>query len=151
MEQIAAYISLLGVFLIARPFSFFASVPQVISPTGRDVATTPSLDSNETMNHLPANHNTVTPAQRTGAVAIALLGVIGGAGAFTTIRWIGKRAHPLISVNYFAVCCTLFSMFAMITVPGVEFLLPRHFMDWCYLIFLGVCGFIMVSLFSRLV
>jgi drug/metabolite transporter (DMT)-like permease len=93
---------------------------------------------------LAADYDSVTPAQRAMAVGIAMLGVFGAAGAYTTIRWIGKRAHPLISVNYFATWCTIVSIVAMFTIPGVGFLLPRYFRDWCYLIFLGVCGFVMV-------
>jgi len=151
MEQVAAYISLLGVVLIARPFSFFDSMFHVIPPTNAEAARTPLFSDHETTHHLVAGHNAVTSAQRAGAVGIAMLGVVGGAGALTTIRWIGKRAHPLVSVNYFAVCCTLVSMFAMATIPGVEFLLPRHVTDWCYLIFLGICGFVMVSSLPRFV
>jgi hypothetical protein len=33
----------------------------------------------------------------------------------------------------------------MIALPDVGFLLPRSLKDWCYLISLGVCGFVMVS------
>lgn len=79
------------------------------------------------------------------AVGIAMIGVLGAAGAFTTIRWIGKRAHPLISVNYFAVWCTIVSVVAMFAMPGVGFLLPNNLKDWCYLVFLGICGFVMVG------
>jgi drug/metabolite transporter (DMT)-like permease len=134
MEQIAAYVSLFGVVIIARPMSLFAflshsdhSTPAESSPNG-----TTGLEH-------------VTPAQRAAAVGVAMLGVIGSAGAYTTLRWIGKRAHPLISVNYFAVWCTIVSIVMMATLPGVGFLLPRSAKDWCYLIFLGICGFVMVT------
>jgi drug/metabolite transporter (DMT)-like permease len=78
-----------------------------------------------------------------------MMGVIGSAGAYTTLRWIGKRAHPLISVNYFATWCTIVSIVMMATLPGVGFLLPRSTKDWCYLIFLGICGFVMVLMPSH--
>ena len=93
---------------------------------------------------MAAEYDAVTPAQRASAVGVALLGVLGAAGAYTTIRWIGKRAHPLISVNYFATWCTVVSIIMMLTLPGVGFLLPRSLTDWYYLVFLGICGFVMV-------
>lgn len=148
MEQIAAYVSLFGVLLIARPASLFAALSQSdeeIPASGGGDALVPV--QNETMasdGRLANDYDSVTPTQRATAVGVALLGVIGAAGAYTTIRWIGRRAHPLISVNYFATWCTIVSLVAMFALPGVGFLLPRSLKDWCYLIFLGVCGFVMV-------
>jgi hypothetical protein len=70
-----------------------------------------------------------------------MLGVIGGCGAMTAIRWIGTRAHPLISVNYFSVWCTIVSLFAVIFVPGVDFRLPTNLVEWGLLASLGGCGY----------
>ncbi|KAH9881717.1 hypothetical protein IAQ61_000444 [Plenodomus lingam] len=147
MEQIAAYISLFGVILIARPFSFFTAISHPI-PSASEDATSPSNTTAVPPDRLAADYDAVTPMQRATAVGIAMLGVVGAAGAYTTIRWIGKRAHPLISVNYFAVWCTLVSIVAMLSLPGVGFLLPRSLKDWCYLVFLGLCGFIMQFLLA---
>jgi drug/metabolite transporter (DMT)-like permease len=145
MEQIAAYISLFGVVLIARPVSLFAALSHSndsIPPAAGDVD---FVHLNATTDHLATEYDAVTPTQRAIAVGVAMLGVLGATGAYTTIRWIGKRAHPLISVNYFAVWCTIVSTVAMFTLPGVGFLLPHSLKDWCYLIFLGICGFVMVK------
>lgn len=60
----------------------------------------------------------------------------------------GKRAHPLLSVNYFCAMCTLVSALAMVLLPGVPFLLPADAKEWSYLIFLGICGFAMQFLLS---
>jgi hypothetical protein len=49
----------------------------------------------------------VTGLQRLGAVGVAIIVAAGAAGAYSTIRKIGKRAHPLISVNYYSVFCTV--------------------------------------------
>ena len=92
--------------------------------------------------------NHVTPAQRLSAVGVALVGVLGAATAYTTIRWIGKRAHPLISVNYFAALTTIVSTVALLAVPGVEFQLPANVRQWVFLIFLGICGFVMQFLLT---
>lgn len=148
MEQIAAYVSLFGVVLIARPVSLFAflshpsgSVPSANGDSDIVIPVNATADGHR----LAAEFDAVTPAQRASAVGVALLGVLGAAGAYTTIRWIGKRAHPLISVNYFATWCTIVSIVMMIALPGVGFLLPRSLIDWTYLIFLGICGFVMVN------
>jgi drug/metabolite transporter (DMT)-like permease len=88
---------------------------------------------------------------------VALLGVIGAAGALTTIRWIGRRAHPLISVNYFSVWCTLVSTVALSTAshlpepftqPDLRFKLPVNLRQWALMFMLGICGFIMQFLLT---
>ncbi|KAF2467067.1 uncharacterized protein BDR25DRAFT_235830 [Lindgomyces ingoldianus] len=152
MEQIAAYVSLFGVVIIARPTSLFSASRNSEAPA-------PSASSNVNFVPTPANttqpsslpagaYDSVTPGQRAGAVGMAMLGVLGAAGAYTTIRWIGKRAHPLISVNYFALWCTIVSIVMMLSLPGVGFLLPSGLKDWCYLFFLGICGFVMQFLLA---
>jgi drug/metabolite transporter (DMT)-like permease len=146
-EQIAAYVSILGVVLIARPVSLFAALshsPDSVSSAGGDVDLVHSNATYGAPNRLATDYDDVTPTQRATAVGIAMLGVFGSAGAYTTLRWIGKRAHPLLSVNYFATWCTIVSIIGMLVLPDVGFLLPRYFEDWCYLIFLGLCGFVMV-------
>lgn len=149
MEQIAAYVSLFGVVLIARPVSLFTSMSHGDEPppdsANADLLPAPS---NMTIPTPANNYDNVTPGQRAGAVGFALLGVFGAAGAYTTIRWIGKRAHPLISVNYFAIWCTLVSITMMLSIPSIGFLLPSSLKDWLFLIFLGICGFIMQFLLA---
>ncbi|KAK5688792.1 hypothetical protein LTS10_000770 [Elasticomyces elasticus] len=106
IEQIACLVSLVGVALIAKPITLFA----VFSQSAGDAGSSGSMPiANGTMPSSgdASNYDSVTPSQRLLAVGAALLGVMGAVTAFTTIRWIGKRAHPLISVNYFAAWCTL--------------------------------------------
>jgi len=151
MEQMAAYVSLFGVVLIARPvslFSFLSHSKDAVPPASGNADFIP-IPANTTVaapNRLASDYDSVTPAQRATAVGVAMLGVLGAAGAYTTIRWIGKRAHPLISVNYFATWCTIVSIVMMFLLPDVGFLLPKSLKDWSYLIFLGICGFVMVCL-----
>lgn len=142
MEQIAAYISIFGVVLIARPTAFFSSKQPGPPASGDGDAGAPSDYPDF------ADYNNVTAGQRAMAVGIALIGVIGAAGAYTTIRWIGKRAHALTSVNYFAVMCTIVSIVMMLSLPGVGFLLPKRAIEWGYLTFLGTTGFIMQFLLA---
>ncbi|KAJ4994284.1 integral membrane protein DUF6 [Stagonosporopsis vannaccii] len=151
MEQIAAYISLFGVVLIARPvslFAFLSHADEPVPPASGDLDAAISVNGTVDSHRLAAEFDAVTPAQRASAVGVALVGVLGAAGAYTTIRWIGKRAHPLISVNYFATWCTIVSIIMMAALPGVGILFPRSLKDWCYLTFLGICGFVMQFLLA---
>ena len=131
MEQIAAGVSLFGVVLIARPTAMFSSPdPDVPPPQSQDLA------------------SSVTPAQRLIAIGVALIGVIGSTGAYTTIKWIGQRAHPLISVNIYALWCTVVSTILLAAVPGIDFRLPGSMREWTLLISLGVFGFMMQFLLT---
>ncbi|KAI4199346.1 MAG: hypothetical protein LQ346_002583 [Caloplaca aetnensis] len=145
-EQVAALVSLLGVMLIARPTSFF-SLADGEWPMGSGAgdglpATNGTLPMHEN------NEIQVTAAQRLLAVGVALLGVFGAASAYTTIRWIGQRTHPLISVNYFAAWTTFVATVVLLFVPGMSFKLPAGLKQWSYLIFLGICGFAMQLLLT---
>ncbi|KAI9727094.1 MAG: hypothetical protein M1828_007295 [Chrysothrix sp. TS-e1954] len=146
IEQLGALISFIGVTLIARPATFFQ---EASAHTRRDEGFVPVDDPapvGETMG--VADLSTVSGAQRFGAVCVALTGVLGSAMAFTAMRWIGKRAHPLLSVNYFCAWCTIVSAVAMVVLPNVPFALPQTPREWTYLIFLGICGFAMQFLLS---
>ncbi|TVY59286.1 putative transport protein, partial [Lachnellula suecica] len=144
--QYASLISLLGVVLIARPTSFFNS----------STTPPPSVPANATSTDVPydASFPTPTSAQRLSAIAVAMLGVLGSAAVFTIIRWIGPRAHPLISVNYFAVWCTVVSTLSLALAEPLHlsstlhFALPANARQWAMLLFLGVCGFVMQYLLT---
>lgn len=145
-EQIAGIISFLGVVLIAQPGSLLphhSTVPPVASGASDGL---PSTNATTSTGLRGPNH--VTSAQRLSAVGVALIGVLGAASAYTTIRWIGKRAHPLISVNYFAAWTTFLSIVALVAVPGIDFRLPANARQWVCLVFLGICGFAMQFLLT---
>ncbi|KAK3320777.1 hypothetical protein B0T19DRAFT_430451 [Cercophora scortea] len=141
-EQIASFIALAGVVLIARPASLFASSSDASIDLPQGNATQSS-----SVAHLGDDPS---PAQRMWAIGIALVGVMGAAAAFGVIRWIGTRAHPLISVNYFSTWCTIVSTAALVGAPlldigqpAIRFGLPASPYQWFLLIMLGVAGFIM--------
>lgn len=150
VEKIGTLISLVGVIFIARPVTLFKAFGEAPSTSGTgNTAQSDDIASVPVENRADAgSYENVTPTQRLTAVGIALMGVLGAACAYTTIRWIGTRAHPLISVNYFATWCTIVSLVMMFALPGVGFLLPAEAKEWGYLIFLGVCGFIMQFLLA---
>lgn len=147
LEQVATIVSFSGVILIARPTSFFSSTSGDDAPPASGSGDM-EAGFNGTLPDKPSDasdYDHVTASQRLTAVGVAMLGVCGTVVAFTTIRWIGKRAHPLLSVNYFAAWCTIVSFVMQLALPNVGFLLPADLKEWGYLFFLGICGFIMVS------
>lgn len=101
-----------------------------------------------TQPHEVTRANGITPSERLTAVGAGLLGVLGAATAFTSIRWIGKRAHPMLSVNYFGVWTTVISALALQFYPGIDFQLPSGLREWGLLLFLGASGFVMQILFT---
>jgi drug/metabolite transporter (DMT)-like permease len=132
-QQLAAIVSLAGVVLIARPFS-----KRDGAGTGDNAGTTAE---DESPDDADAFHHVL-------ATVVAFLGVLGASGAYTTIRMIGRRAHPLVSVTYFSSVTTVISLFAMVAVPGVPFRLPSTVTEWTLLTGLGVCGFLLQFLLT---
>ncbi|CAM1503931.1 Fc.00g015220.m01.CDS01 [Cosmosporella sp. VM-42] len=144
IEQLATFIALMGVVLIAQPASLFSK-----SEHDDDTSATPPETG------LPGADHEATAEERLVAVGVALLGVFGAAGAFTALRAIGKRAHPLISVNYFGVISTIISISALAIAPAIEFdqpalrwVTPSAAKQWLLLLPLGILGFIMQYLLT---
>ncbi|KAJ5533611.1 hypothetical protein N7494_010163 [Penicillium frequentans] len=121
--QLAALVSLGGVILIAQPFR------------KREGGNGDSPGSADSYHHVLAT-------------IVAFVGVIGAAGAYTSIRMIGRRAHPLVSVTYFSSVTTIISLVAMAAVPGVPFRLPSNTLEWSFMVGLGVCGFLLQFLLT---
>ncbi|OCH83569.1 hypothetical protein OBBRIDRAFT_799692 [Obba rivulosa] len=130
-QALAGLSSLAGVVLIARPeflFGHGAAREGVHAPIG-DI-TTRAEGARE-----------VAPSQRLFAVGVVLFGVLGATGAYTTIRAIGKRAHPMHSMVAFATLCVIVTSVAM-PVTRTRIAVPNE-PGWIALLFaLGVCGFL---------
>jgi drug/metabolite transporter (DMT)-like permease len=145
LEQLATLVALLGVVLIAQPVALFA---RNASPEAKESA-------NVSRSSLPGADHETTPQERLLAVGVALLGVCGAAGAFTTLRAIGRRAHPLISVNAFAMICTVVCATALglgpaldIGQPSLRWISPTSVKQWLLLLSLGGLGFVMQYLLT---
>ncbi|RFU27793.1 hypothetical protein B7463_g8530, partial [Scytalidium lignicola] len=151
-SQYASLIALIGVLLIARPTSFLSSSSSTSTATASN--TTASVETTTTTNS-NTNIHEVTAFQRLSAVGVSLIGVIGSAGAFTSIRLVGTRAHPLISVNYFGVFCLIVSTSVLsLAEPlkladNLHFEWPHNLRQFGLLTFLGVCGFITQFLMTK--
>ncbi|KAI1341842.1 hypothetical protein F5Y15DRAFT_375440 [Xylariaceae sp. FL0016] len=130
-EQVGGVLALLGVVMITRPGSLVAAlrgqgqegeggaaVVEVVDAVVNATTTTgPVPDDGGGGGHVDWAAEDVTPAQRLMAIAMALLGVVGGAGAISTLRAIGERAHPLVSVNYFSSWCSVVSFTVLALAP----------------------------------
>lgn len=123
-EFLAGVIALVGVIIIAHPASIFGRVEEDIGPSRAGTV------------------DDVTPTQRLIAIAVSILGIVGAAGAYTTIRVIGDRAHALISVNYFAILGVVGSTIALLVIPGIGFTIPQGVREWVLLLLLGILGFV---------
>ena len=146
MEQIAGLVSLIGVVIIARPTSlFFSGSASVAAGSGADNVF-PATNSTVPTDQTGLQH--VAPVHRLMAIGAALIGVLGAACAYTSIKWIGHRAHPLISVTCYSLACVIVSTIGLLAVPGIGFRLPSNGTEWGYLFFLGVCGFVMQFLLT---
>ncbi|KAF7174412.1 hypothetical protein CNMCM6106_008698 [Aspergillus hiratsukae] len=128
-QQLAAVVSMVGVVLIARPFSSSATPVEPGEPEARKPGTTDEF-------------------QHILAIFAMMVGVIGSACAYTAIRMIGQRCHPLVSVTYFSLLTTVISFLAMLLVPSVPFSLPETGVEWALVAGLGVCGFLLQFLLT---
>ena len=138
VEQLATLVALFGVVLIAQPATLFSS-----SDEGSDEA-----------DHGVGEEET-SGQDRLKAIGFAMLGVCGAACAFTCIRTIGKRAHPIISVNYFGAVCTFICASALIICPlldigqpEIRWITPTSVKQWLLFLLLGSSGFIMQYLLT---
>ncbi|CAK7263371.1 hypothetical protein SEPCBS57363_000543 [Sporothrix epigloea] len=157
-EQIASVVALLGVVLITQPLSLSSS-PSSPAPfeidfdsnafNATDIATLhDAFNTTAGLSRAPADSGSVPTLQRLLAIAIALLGVLGTSCAFTTIRAMGTRVDPLISVNYFATSCVIVTG-GILTIapildfgqPALRFAAPNSFRQWTLLLLICICGF----------
>lgn len=124
-QAIAGVFSLLGVVLIARPAILFGSLdvtPQVLRPDA-------------------------TSAQRLAGVGACMISVLGNTGAYTSIRAIGKRAHPMHIMSYFSLWCTIISSLGMV-VFKIPIVYPTSW-TWVFLLFMvGVFGYVAQTLLT---
>lgn len=126
-QAVAGVCSLLGVVLIARPPFLFNSILAAI-PDGY---------------HSPET----TPAQRLVAVGASMIGVVGATGAYTSIRVIGKRAHPMHVMTFFSLWCTIIASLGMV-VFNIPVVYPRSWRWSLLLLMIGVFGFVAQTLLT---
>ncbi|KAF5863867.1 hypothetical protein ETB97_009153 [Aspergillus alliaceus] len=126
-QQLAGVVSLVGVVLIARPLSVFSTSPEA---------------GNGKQPHSADEYQHIL------AIATALMGVMGASCAYSSIRMIGQRCHPLVSVTYFSLFTTIVSTVAILAMPSIALELPGTLLEWTLLLGLGVCGFLLQFLLT---
>ncbi|KAL6236426.1 hypothetical protein BDW75DRAFT_206764 [Aspergillus navahoensis] len=132
-QQLAGLVSLIGVVLIARPFAFLQSAA-ANDPNSIEVKKENPGDTDQ-------DH-------RVMAVIMGMMGVLGASSAYTSIRMIGQRCHPLVSVTYFSLVTTVLSAIAIVFLPSISLELPGTPLEWTLLVLLGVCGFLLQFLLT---
>ncbi|KIM44302.1 hypothetical protein M413DRAFT_443310 [Hebeloma cylindrosporum] len=91
-EAMAGFVSFAGVVLIARPAALFGDHGSVLTTI----------------------HSEKMAAHRMKAVAVSLTGVLGATVAYTSISVIGKRAHPMHAMAFYATVCVPLASVGMI-------------------------------------
>lgn len=143
LEQLATALALLGVVLIAKPAALFS----------RSAAAAPGALSGE--NLADEVHNGATARERLIGVCMALLGVVGSAGAYTTLRALGRRVHPVVSINALAMACTAICAAALVLAPALDvdqpslrWLPPASTRQWLLMLGIAALGFAMQYLLT---
>lgn len=98
---------------------------------------------------VPATPAPISPTQRTLAILAAVLNAFGASLAYASIRVIGKRAHSLISVNYFAAIATVGSALVLLVHPDLHFVMPESAGQWGLIGIIGLTGFLLQFLLTE--
>jgi drug/metabolite transporter (DMT)-like permease len=146
-EALAALIAFTGVLLVARPAWLFPT-PPVDPITGEPEPNVLNVLV-ELTSASRATPTPISPTQRTLAVFAAILGAFGASTAYATIRVIGKRAHSLISVNYFAAIATVGSALVLLVHPDLHFVMPESASQWGLIAIIGLTGFLLQFLLTE--
>jgi len=130
-EALAGLFSLFGVVLIARPTFIFGDAVLSADPdanNGRDI-------------------EKGTPTERLVAVGVALVGVLGATGAYTTLRAIGKQAHVLNSLVAFSTICVTAGTIGMLGLR-IPVVVPTRWEFLLFLAMIGIFGFMAQALLT---
>lgn len=143
----AGMIAFAGVLFVARPPWLFPSHP--VDPiSGEPVPVADGVNIYAALKDA-ASESPISPAKRTVATLIAIMGALGASTAYATIRVIGKRAHSLISVNYFAAIATVGSAAIILVHPDLHFVIPETYGQWGLIAIIGLTGFLLQFLLTE--
>ncbi|CDF91433.1 ZYBA0S11-02740g1_1 [Zygosaccharomyces bailii CLIB 213] len=119
-EAFGTLASFLGVVLIVRPKFIFG-------------------EESEPTNSGAESEN---PRKRLLATLVGLVGVMGVSGVYIVLKYIGHRAHAIISVAYYSLTVTIVSVIGIAVIPAMQFSWPQGSRQWLLLISLGFFGFV---------
>jgi drug/metabolite transporter (DMT)-like permease len=154
-EALAGLLAFTGVLLVARPPWLFPGTPlDPISGEPSEPVAGPNSSSLSLLSFGVQGGNTrslppVSVEQRTLAITLAVLGTFGASTAYATIRVIGKRAHSLVSVTYFAFLSTVGSALIILVHPDLRFVMPEDLGQWGLIAIIGLAGFALQFLLTE--
>ncbi|KAH8677552.1 hypothetical protein BX600DRAFT_430897 [Xylariales sp. PMI_506] len=157
-QQIGSYLAFAGIILITRPFSLFFGGSRSASAAALEEAADDVMGAaNATAEAVSAVVEIYVPTtiQRLKGIGMGLVGVIGGGVTFTILRYIGPRAHPLISVTYFGTFGSIISVTTLIVAPLTNYRqpelrlpVPTSFFQIVLLLAVSTCGFMVQFLLT---
>jgi drug/metabolite transporter (DMT)-like permease len=153
-EALAGIVAFCGVLLVARPPWLFpakqvGTVTGYSRPDTEATANILALVMAASTGKLPTTPAPLSPGHRAIVIMVAVLGAFMAATAYATIRVIGKRAHSLISVNYFAAIATIGSALILAVHPDLHFVVPRCSSQWGLMAIIGAAGFLLQFLLTE--
>ncbi|WVQ82051.1 hypothetical protein IAT38_004179 [Cryptococcus sp. DSM 104549] len=137
-EVLAGACCLLGVILVSRPPFLFGGAGGAIIPPEDGAGGGRRLDL-----PLPpgeGDQEGVETPERSVAVTWAFAAVFASAFAYTTIRWIGNKAHALHSIAYFSYMCTITCGLWLLVDPE-PLVWVTSVRDFLFIIAIGIFGF----------
>ena len=154
-EAFAGFLAFTGVIFVARPPWIFPGTP--VDPISGEPSKPVEGPSNDSLKSLAigiagvdvSDLPSVSAEQRAIAILFAVLGTFGASISYATIRLIGKRAHSLISVTYFAFLCTFGSAFILLVHPDLHFVMPESLGQWGLMAIIGLAGFALQFLLTE--
>lgn len=154
-EALAGLLAFTGVLFVARPPWLFPGAPldpisgEPTKPVEGPHSNSRSLLSFGIQGGTSPSPSPVSVEQRTVAILLAVLGTFGASTAYATIRVIGKRAHSLISVTYFAFLSTVGSALIILVHPDLHFVMPEDLSQWGLIAVIGLAGFALQFLLTE--
>ncbi|WVQ89791.1 hypothetical protein IAS59_003555 [Cryptococcus gattii] len=138
-EILAGFFCLIGVVLVSRPPFIFGREGK-----GEDIPLPDEVAGGTRLNLPPApgemNQQGNDTAERAIAVTWAFVAVFFSSMAYTTIRWIGNKAHALHSINYFSYSCTITCGLWLLFKPG-HIVWVSSLRELLFIITIGIFGF----------
>ncbi|KAF2648438.1 DUF6-domain-containing protein [Lophiostoma macrostomum CBS 122681] len=153
-EALAGVIAFAGVLFVARPPWLFPveeqdPITNELGLTAEKMASVLSSVVGETADKPPMTPAPLSPVHKAAVISIGVVGAFMGATAYATIRVIGKRAHSLISVNYFAAIATVGSALILTVHPDLHFVMPQRWSQWGLMTIIGLAGFMLQFLLTE--
>ncbi|KAE8542706.1 hypothetical protein D1P53_001488 [Cryptococcus gattii VGV] len=138
-EILAGFFCLIGVVLVSRPPFIFGREGK-----GEDIPLPDEVAGGTRLNLPPApgevNQRGNDTAERAIAVTWAFVAVFFSSMAYTTIRWIGNKAHALHSITYFSYSCTITCGLWLLFKPG-HVVWVSSLRELLFIITIGIFGF----------